>query len=403
MSVRPVSSSPRLTELEAVRGIAAVIVFVHHYIMAFAPALHGRYNPGDFALVRSPLFALVNGSASVVLFFVLSGFVLTQRAFKQQSVRPLVVSAVRRWPRLMLPVLVVNIFAGALYAYDLFYSQQAAPVTHSTLLTFLYAPPKPAAPIFDALKEGIYGTFLFNRFAYNNNLWTMYYEFFGSFMVFGIAAVGVTIRRLGIPAIILACIVAGRVDITFLPMLVGCLVAYLFSYYPLAKLPPKFVLIGLAAVTVILYGYDGYSKPAGFYSFLEPIHGDRLRTVAHTVAGVLIITYVLYSPTARRVLSGQVALFLGRLSFPLYLTHLIVIASLSSWIAVQIVPQLGLAVSSVILLPVTVGATLLVSWPLMSLEKWWLTLLRRIRLREYSTSIKSVQTVPLIDSDNAAA
>ena len=63
-----------------------------------------------WSLSGTPLFALVNGSAAVVVFFVLSGFVLTYRAIESDDTSRLWLGAARRWPRLAAPVIVVNIW-----------------------------------------------------------------------------------------------------------------------------------------------------------------------------------------------------------------------------------------------------------------------------------------------------
>ena len=89
------------SELEALRGIAAMIVFFHHFLLLIAPRLHGRNFPDDpIALVRTPLFALVNGSAAVAVLFVLSGFVLTVGAMEDRDWRQFLIGVLKRWPRL---------------------------------------------------------------------------------------------------------------------------------------------------------------------------------------------------------------------------------------------------------------------------------------------------------------
>jgi peptidoglycan/LPS O-acetylase OafA/YrhL len=93
--------SEKIVVLEATRGIAAIVVLLNHLLQAFFPRLDGLTFPDErIALFGTPLFAFVNGTAAVVLFFVLSGFVLTVRAFQSRSSVPLIVGAVRRWPRL---------------------------------------------------------------------------------------------------------------------------------------------------------------------------------------------------------------------------------------------------------------------------------------------------------------
>ena len=85
------SAGRRIYQLDALRGLAAVIVVAHHTRLA-----EHRLTP-PWAL--APLFA---GPQVVVLFFVLSGFVLTLPHLQGRS-QPYKVYAVRRLTRLYLP------------------------------------------------------------------------------------------------------------------------------------------------------------------------------------------------------------------------------------------------------------------------------------------------------------
>ena len=71
-SIKPVNASSRYRQLDSLRGIAALFVFLFHYVLIFtsSPAWVGfsRY---------TPLGIMINGRASVMFFFVLSGFVLS--------------------------------------------------------------------------------------------------------------------------------------------------------------------------------------------------------------------------------------------------------------------------------------------------------------------------------------
>ncbi len=179
----------KLIELEALRGVAALIVLVHHTLLAFFPRVHGLLDPDStIALFGTPFFLFINGSASVILFFVLSGFVLTLRAFESGSVVPLVTGALKRWPRLLVPVLAVNLASGLLAGFGLYGNVRVAPLVGSSWLSwFFVAPPPEFHSAVAAAREGAVGTFLFGSAYYNSNLWTMTYEFYGSFICFAMA------------------------------------------------------------------------------------------------------------------------------------------------------------------------------------------------------------------------
>ncbi len=65
----------RYAELDALRGVAAVIVLFYHFFRLWTGVPHTRWIERLFT--ATPLRLLVAGRAAVVLFFVLSGFVLS--------------------------------------------------------------------------------------------------------------------------------------------------------------------------------------------------------------------------------------------------------------------------------------------------------------------------------------
>src|SRR6185312_1226739 len=75
----------RVRSLDGLRGLAALIVVEHHALLATVPWLAGPYGPGplptrgslDWLLVYTPLHIFWAGQEFVVVFFVLSGFVLS--------------------------------------------------------------------------------------------------------------------------------------------------------------------------------------------------------------------------------------------------------------------------------------------------------------------------------------
>jgi peptidoglycan/LPS O-acetylase OafA/YrhL len=93
---------PRYAELDALRGIAALTVVIWHFFCA-------TYTPTVQPYIAS-IYFFVHGRASVVLFFILSGFVLSLPFLKepQPQYTPFIL---RRIFRIYLPYLVGIIFA----------------------------------------------------------------------------------------------------------------------------------------------------------------------------------------------------------------------------------------------------------------------------------------------------
>lgn len=83
--IRPAAAQPqRLSSLDGLRGIAAVVVLIHHALLTL-PQLADAYYDMDglseislaWILTYTPLHVFWAGAEAVSLFFILSGIVLT--------------------------------------------------------------------------------------------------------------------------------------------------------------------------------------------------------------------------------------------------------------------------------------------------------------------------------------
>jgi peptidoglycan/LPS O-acetylase OafA/YrhL len=114
-------TSERIDSLDGLRGVAALVVLLYHTTLAFGPASLVRIPPAapfdsaTWALTRTPLRIVWAGPEMVVIFFVLSGYVLALPAVKRawgwldSAYYP------RRLLRLYLPVVAALAFATFLH------------------------------------------------------------------------------------------------------------------------------------------------------------------------------------------------------------------------------------------------------------------------------------------------
>src|ERR1039457_6744670 len=121
--------------LEAIRGVAALVVVVWHICFGFFPSSIGVFSQSaGQSWQGNPLFVFMNGPAAVARFFVLSGYVLSRRCFESGDNRILLKGAVKRWPRLMGPVLLVVLTSYLLFKLDLYRFEQAGAISGSPWL-----------------------------------------------------------------------------------------------------------------------------------------------------------------------------------------------------------------------------------------------------------------------------
>ena len=333
----------KLDYLESLRGIAAFTVVISHFVVGFYPALFwGKQSQvhaaSDIEIVLSgtPLHLLYNGTFSVAIFFVLSGFVLTYKFFKDANTRvALLPIAGKRYTRLFLPVIFSNIIAYLFLVFSLYENQPAAALTRSEWLGsyWLFDP-----SFTTMLYESFIGAFFTKRVTYNGVLWTMTYELFGSMIVYGfISLVGRHPKRTW--AYIIAFLLFRRsYYLAFiLGMLLSDIVTREENLFKTISHKGYFIAILLLG---LFFGSIPSARPleGTIYSLLGRMANPR---TWYIIGATLIMIALLNSNRLQKLLSRRPFVFLGKISFSLYLLHQLVIGTVSSSLLLAITPALS--------------------------------------------------------------
>ncbi len=314
MDDRAATNSDRLECFDAVRGLAALAVVVGHLILTFWPAVAFRTGPGWELvpawlqlLVRFPGKFLWDGHAAVSIFFVLSGFVLSVAFLRTGSRTSLSSAAIRRYPRLMLPVCASVLLAYALLKCGAMCNQAAVAHmkvhsghSHSWLGVYYDFSPD----FFAALAEGICGAFV-GTARYNLVLWTMPIELAGSFLVFSSIALFGSLRHRFLLYAAGGAILFSCDQFYFLDFILGIAICDFWLWNERTwrgRLP---VQVGLALLCIAI--------------FLTPWK---------PLAAALVVGVTAFCPAVQRSLRAPWLAFLGRISFAVYLIHMPLICSL---------------------------------------------------------------------------
>ena len=170
------------------RGIAASLVAVTHFLAAFYPysvfgsadgiQAHFRWE----TIVLIPPFSLLTaGHFAVCLFFVLSGYVLSVRFIGETGHFYRIIGAIIKRPVRLAGVLSFSLLsAGVLYQTDSFYNVQAANLSGSNWFAAFWNNEFTFGELGKKLLMGKAGS------EYNPPLWTLKIELIGSFLVFGL-------------------------------------------------------------------------------------------------------------------------------------------------------------------------------------------------------------------------
>jgi peptidoglycan/LPS O-acetylase OafA/YrhL len=360
----------KLAYLESLRGIAALVVVFTHFAGSFVPAItegpgRPQWHSVEHWFYGTPLGIVFGGNFSVCVFFVLSGFVLTRAFFLTGRTDVLAAGAIKRYFRLMPPVAVSVLLAYVLLRYHLFFNHQAAALTGSVGLNDLWAFP---AHFTTAVKQAFYEAFVSGTVgagAYNPPLWTMQIEFIGSFMVFGAAALfGDHPRRWWLYGML----VTATWQTYFLGFAFGLILADLAAQERVQdrvrQVPwPAWAMLVVSGL--LIGGYPAGGSTVGtWYTLFPNLIETNIQAIAtwHSIAALMLVTGVLGWSGAQRVLEWRPFVELGRQSFGLYLTHLMILATFGSYLFKSLMISHGYRTSLVTTAIVTAVVIFSVSW-----------------------------------------
>lgn len=330
----------RLGHLEGLRGVAALAVMLGHLLGAFWPTIvfgspETAHHALEMAMFDAPGFvhALYNGGFAVLIFFVLSGYVLTYRSASEGVLERM---AVRRFPRLAIPSFASVLLGYLLLQCGLMFNQQAAPVTKSAWLGGFYNFP---ADIWGALAQGAVGVTLFGQASYNPALWTITIEFYGALLVLGMSLLFRPFGPWRLPFFAVAAALAvwnfGTTGVYYAALIAGMVLA---TTRRDSRSWPSWAALAVVALALYLGGANEGRSFSWLGASTLKLNGMDVNKVVAVkcVAAILLTCALLRHGGLQRMLSTAPCRYLGRLSFSLYLLHLPLICSVGCWIFLSI-------------------------------------------------------------------
>lgn len=325
----------RLTHLDGLRGLAALSVVLAHFLAAFDPQLQfgsdfGQQSNWQTIFSASPGFLLINGSFSVYIFMVLSGFVISGAS--DRSPTPILNFLFARFSRLHIPAACAVVFAMILFESNALSLHLVHPLIDHWWIKLYY---NPTALIFGKQFPDFIGRHILTGASdYVPPLWTMQAEFFAScacFLFFSCLKQKCH-RFAALPVVMLFVILIIPSDraTLYLAFIFG---VALWDFKPAINLSNWIVALALL-VGCLLGGMSQFLKPENsFYPLLFGGLAEYLRTnilFVWAVAAAMIVLSALLSRRFQSLLRTQICQFLGRISFSMYLIHFPILGSLGS-------------------------------------------------------------------------
>jgi peptidoglycan/LPS O-acetylase OafA/YrhL len=311
----------RMKSLDGLRGVAALIVVFGHTAIASSKSFAATDLPSTHAahvgslnwfVTRTPLVIFLAGSEMVLIFFVLSGYVLALPAVIRGSSWLDISYYPRRLARLYIPAWAALIFGGCLHELH----RRRVPDASWWLNSHAGG-----LSIVDGLRNA---TLLFqsDAAAFTSVIWSLRDEVIFSLLLPLILLVVLWARKSAILSALLAafCFIAMIVaadrgaDLRYMPLFViGSLMA--FNIHRLPKRLPKvaFPVACVFCACLITTSYMTSNRGSGT--------ATGLPYLCNTLGSCLAVWIAIVSPQARHLLTRRPVLWLGSRSYSLYLIH----------------------------------------------------------------------------------
>lgn len=330
----PTSRQPHL---DALRGAAALIVVMVHYLAAFYPyavfgqqAGYQQHAAWENLAFAPPFGIFTAGHFAVCLFFILSGYVLSYSHLGQAGRAPRLLAAIIKRPlRLGGLVWLTMILSAIIWYYGRYYNVPTAALSSSQpwFRDFWVGPFQPQQWLSDLL----FATFSHGNL-YNPPLWTIKTELYGSIMVYGFLLFVGNMRYRMLLALLL--IILTKTSL-YQGFWFGVLLADLVKHHRLLAGNSR----RWTGLLLVLFGYfvcyphyasDAFLQGNLLYKWLP---SDKAYDGGYPMlAALLAMLLVQSSARIQAGLRAPLWQFLGRISYALYVLHFLIIGSVSSWL-----------------------------------------------------------------------
>jgi peptidoglycan/LPS O-acetylase OafA/YrhL len=354
----------KIKYLEGLRGVAALIVVFSHLRNTSLSVQQDYlnaciYNLEIYRIVKiftvNTIEIFLDGNLAVWIFWVLSSYVMSIRLFKRKESDKIIIGYFsKRYIRLFVPVLASIIFAYVLLECGcMFNSELAALQNPSNSTDWLKDFYNFEPDLFNALKSACYDTFFSYEkgTSYNVVLWTIQNEFLGSLFIFGIFGIIRHNKRRYLLYFIITIIVLKL----HLYWLCAFIVGYVMCDYDFSDVEDKILnnikkmelklhkhktLIFIASLLFILFG----RALMGIIEIPQELH--------NLILSIFMVYICCKNSYFQFLFSQKIPFWLGRISFSLYLIHLPIICSLTSFLIIQNYSLTGKIMASLITLAV---------------------------------------------------
>ncbi len=258
---------------------------------------------------------------------------MTYKFFKTRDYRIIISGAARRYIRLLVPVLFSVVIAYLLLKFSLFYNKETSAITTCCIATYYSFKPDFLGAIYQAFA----GSFFNGQVSYNIVLWTMTFELFGSFLVFGLAALINNIKR---SHVFYGALIFLTLNTVYLSFILGMMLADIGTRKTnyLKYVQNNFFTLLMLIIGLFLGSFPN-NRILDDTLYKDMVLGSTFDSVNfyHTWGAFFIMVAIMNSNILKSFFSTRILSFLGKISFSMYIIHFIIVNSFTSFIFINAV------------------------------------------------------------------
>lgn len=349
----------RIDWIDGVKGLACVLIFVHHFLLLFYPATYfgdtapSYLNGIDVALASSPFAFLINGNFLVMLFCCISGIVISNQVMTMQSKEKLADVVVKRYLRLLLPMIPIALLIFLFLKFGLFANQRVAEVNGSAWASWYYKNP---LKITEFLKSLFSTTWFYGDDRISTSYWMLSDLFTGTFLSILLSVITWKYKdRAWIVYVFVIVLLFNNSDF-HLAFCLGTLLAWLYTN----KQGMFNWIAGIICLIIGLFlgAYPSGVIPNNIYSALSIVgYADW-----HAVGAILTLYGLFSLKPLQKFFALKPFTFLGKISYSVYLIHIPLSFCLSAFAFLGLQKFLGYNLNVLIVFVLSVSVLIVISW-----------------------------------------
>jgi len=377
-----VQNKERLLYMDGLKAFAAILVFNIHFLNAFYSGIY-TLDPADFHtkagiewwIGATPLNLVYAGKLGARMFLGISAFLIVRNYYRSHNnMTPalFLVSTAKRYLKLGIPILVVNLFIVVGMRLGLYQNHLAANSIGPTEQYGVYNQFSPV--ITDAVKEALYGAFVIGSNKYNGPLWFIQYEFLGCMLISLILMVFGK-RKVRYLCYLIFAVLFIRMD--YLVMILCAFLADVITNQEqqLQRIFSKNILPGWthSKKTIEVKNLLWFLIPPILYFATYPSYGSNLEGSIYTFVPPKVLFYynviipvflgVLYFLKPLQTLFDKNLLKrFNRISYLFYLVHFPILCMLSSRIFLLLYDKMNYHILAGMNYVVTIVCAIIVAW-----------------------------------------